>query len=105
VSETFITFEVNLKTRDMEHNYVRNENFNILTIKCVKGDNYFVTGETKDGISIGDTIDYIINERFDLLEVTDIKERRDSRSFPKGNNLHYECDCKVVPNPNPPNKK
>ena len=87
-----------------EHNYVKDDNFNILTIKAEKSGVFFVTGETNEGLEVGDTINYIVNEKFDCLGVDKILERRDSRSFPKGNNLHYECNCKVVKNPNPPTK-
>jgi hypothetical protein len=83
----------------MEHNYVRSDTFNMLTTRYQKKDGTFhVTGETSEGIEVGDTINYIVNAKYDVLGVSKITERRDSKSFPVGNNLHYECICKVVPN-------
>jgi hypothetical protein len=89
----------------MEHNYVRNDNFNMLTTKYVKKGIFHVTGETKEPLEVGDTINYLVNEKFDLLGIEEILERRDSRDFPKGNGLFYSVNCKVVANPNPPKKK
>jgi len=83
----------------MNHNYVKDDKFNILTINRDKKGVYFVTGETYDGIEAGDTINYVVNEKMDILEVTEVTQRRDSRSFPVGNNLHYECNCKPCSNP------
>jgi len=89
----------------MEHNYVRDDNFNILTISYdKKKGQFFLTGETRNGIEIGDSINYIINEQFDTLEVAEITQRRDSGSFPLGNNLHYECWAKALKNLNAPQK-
>jgi 2,3-bisphosphoglycerate-independent phosphoglycerate mutase len=59
-----------------------------------------VTGNTSEGLEVGDTINYLVNEKYDILEVKEVTERRDDKSFPKGNNLWYSCVCKVVPNTN-----
>jgi hypothetical protein len=59
-----------------------------------------VTGNTSEGLDVGDTINYIVNAKFDVLGVKEVKERRDDKSFPKGNNLWYSCVCNVVPNTN-----
>jgi hypothetical protein len=85
----------------MEHNYVRSETFNMLTTRYVKKTGTFdVTGNTSEGLEVGDTINYIVNAKFDVLGVKEIKERRDDKSFPKGNGLWYSCVCNVVPNTN-----
>jgi hypothetical protein len=89
----------------MEHNYVRNDNFNILTMKYDKKGFFTLTGETKDPLEVGDTVNYLVNEQFDVLGVTKVLERRDSRDFPKGNGLFYKINCGVVANPNPPQKE
>ena len=86
----------------MEHNYVRSNGFNILTINRSKKGVYSLTGETSEPLEIGDTVNYITNERYDILGVNLILERRDSRDFPKGNGLFYAIECTQVANPNPP---
>jgi hypothetical protein len=83
----------------MDHNYVRNDNFNFLTLNYDKKGLFHVTGETKEPLDVGDTINYIVNEKFDILGVTKIKERRDSRDYPKGNGMFYSVECKLVPKP------
>lgn len=88
----------------MDHNYVRNDNFNLLTIRYNKGI-YHVTGETHEPLEVGDTINYIANEKYDVLGVSEILERRDSRDFPEGNGLFYSVNCKLTANANPPVKK
>jgi hypothetical protein len=80
----------------MEHNYVRNDNFNILTIKVDKDETFILTGETNEGITIGDTINYIVNKKFGVLRVDDIVERRDNKDFPNGNNKFYKCICTII---------
>ena len=89
----------------MEHNYVRNSQFNMLTTRYVKNGIYHITGETKEPLEIGDTINYILNEKFDILQVDKILERSDSKDFPQGNGMFYSVNCKGVTNPNPPQKK
>ena len=83
----------------MIHEYVRNDNFNFLTLNFDKKGVYHLTGETKEPLELGDVINFYVNPKFDVLEVTKIKERRDSRDFPKGNGLFYSVECKVVPKP------
>jgi hypothetical protein len=84
----------------MEHNYVRNDTFCMLTNRYQKkGGVFHVTGNTSEGLDVGDTINYLVNERYDVLGVTEITERRDDKSFPVGNGLWYSCVCKTVPNP------
>jgi hypothetical protein len=89
----------------MEHNYVQNKDFNMLTTRYVKNGVFHVTGETKEPLAIGDTINYILNDQFDILKVDKILERRDSRDFPNGNGMFYSADCSQCANPNPPQKK
>jgi hypothetical protein len=84
----------------MDHNYVRDENFCILTIRREK-DNYHLTGNSKNGIKVGDTINYIVNDKLDILGVTKVLEIRDDKSFPKGNNLWFNAVCGIITNPNP----
>jgi hypothetical protein len=85
----------------MEHNYVRSDTFCMLTTRYQKKDGTFhVTGNTSEGLDVGDTINYIVNDKFDVLGVKEVTERRDDKSFPKGNNLWYSCVCNVVPNTN-----
>ena len=87
----------------MNHNYIRDSKFNILTIRYESKKGVFsLTGETADGIAIGDTINYLANAEGHILEVVDIAERRDSRDFARGNNLFYSCHCKAVPNTEQP---
>jgi hypothetical protein len=91
-------FGVNLILKTMEHNYVRSETFCMLTNRYEKKDGTFhVTGNTSEGLDVGDTINYIVNGRFDVLGVDVITERRDDKYFPKGNGLWYSCICGVVP--------
>jgi hypothetical protein len=90
----------------MDHNYVRSEDFNILTRKYdPKKGTFNLSGEVKVPFAVGDTINYIVNEEFDILSVTKITERRDSRDYPKGNGYFYRAVCGVIANPNPPVKK
>jgi hypothetical protein len=89
----------------MEHNYVHNDEFNMLTTRYTKNGVYHVTGETKEPLEVGDTINYILNDKFDILGVTKIVERRDNRDYPEGNGMFYSAYCKQVTNPNPPQKK
>lgn len=77
------------------HNYVRDENFNILTSRREKGKLFF-TGEAKQGIDVGDTINYIFNNQGDICEVEKVLERRDARAYPKGNGYYYEVQCKNI---------
>jgi hypothetical protein len=79
----------------MEHNYVRDDNFCILTIKHDKKGMFNVSGNSKLGINVGDTINYLVNENGDTLRVDKVVERRDDKSFPKGNNLWYRVLCGV----------
>jgi hypothetical protein len=88
----------------MDHNYVRDDDFCILTIKREKG-NYLVTGNSKKGINVGDTINYIVSNKFDILGVNKVIEQRDDKSFPKGNNLWFKVICGVIPNLNPNSNK
>ncbi len=76
----------------MEHKFVKNDNFNILTAKRSKG-HLFFTGETRDPIEVGDTIDYPFGGFNEICIVDKIIERRDSKSYPKGNGLWYSCEC------------
>ena len=85
----------------MDHNYVRNDDFCILTINRDKKGIFHVTGNVKGDISTGDTINYIVNEKYDILSVNKVLERRDDRSFPKGNNLFFSVDCIQIPRPDP----
>lgn len=83
----------------MDHNYVKDANFNILTIRRVKNE-YDVTGETREPLEVDDTINYISGERT-ILGIKKIVERRDSRDFPKGNGMWYHVKCVPVPIPDP----
>jgi len=76
----------------MEHNFMRDENFNILTAKREKG-HLFFTGETKLGIQEGDLINYPFGGFNEICKVDRVIERRDSKSYPKGNGLWYSCEC------------
>lgn len=82
----------------MNHNYVKDENFNILTINRVK-DVYNLTGESKEPIKVNDTINYFASEKC-ILGITEIVERRDSKDYPKGNGMFYRIKCVAVPRDN-----
>ena len=86
----------------MDHNYVRDDNFNILTVKYDKKGIFTLTGETHNPLTVGDTVNYIVNDKFDILGVTKVIERRDSRDYPKGNGLFYKINCNVIPRPEKP---
>ena len=79
----------------MKHNYARDDNFNILTAKRNKGHLVF-TGETKDPIEVGDTINYPFGGFKEICIVDKIIERRDSRDYPKGNGMFYVCECSGI---------
>jgi hypothetical protein len=79
----------------MHHNYVKDEKFNILTAKREKGFLTF-TGETHDPIEVGDTINYPFGGDKMICVVDKIIERRDSKSYPKGNGLFYTCECSGI---------
>jgi hypothetical protein len=83
----------------MTHNYVQNNDFNILTVKLGKGGVFHVTGETKEPLMADDYINYPVGRDSDILMVTNIIKRRDSRDFPKGNKLFYEIHCRQSPRP------
>ena len=76
----------------MEHNFMRDENFNILTTKREKG-HLFFTGEAKQGIQEGDLINYPFGGFNEICQVDRITEKRDSKSYPKGNGYWYSCEC------------
>ncbi len=88
----------------MDHNYVRSDDFCILTINRDKKSVYRVTGNVSKDIAVGDTINYIVNEKQDILAVSKVIERRDDKSFPKGNNLFFSVDCIPTPRPEPTQK-
>lgn len=81
----------------MNHNYVHDDHFNILTAKREKGMLVF-TGETRNPLEVGDTINYPFNEK-QICAVDKIIERRDSKSYPKGNGLYYKCECMAIDPP------
>ena len=89
-----------LKIKAMDHNYVRNDDFNILTIRFNKGV-FDVTGETRESIAIGDTINYFVGDKGDVIGVNKVLERRDSKDFPKGNGMFYRVQCSQCPRPEP----
>ena len=89
----------------MIHNYVRNEDFNILTIRYNKKGIFEVAGETKEPLGVGDMINYIVGDKGDIIEVNKVTERRDSVDFPKGNGMFYRVSCSQCANPNPPQPK
>jgi hypothetical protein len=70
--------------------------------KLEKGGRILISGETREPLEIGDTINFLVNERYDILEVCKVIERRDSRDYPAGNNYFYRAECIPVANPNPP---
>ena len=78
----------------MHHNYVRDENFNILTAQRNKGILTF-TVETKEPLSVGDTINYIYGENKQCV-VDKIVERRDAKAYPKGNGMWYKVECSGI---------
>ena len=85
----------------MDHNYVRSDDFCILTINRDKKSVYHVTGNVSNDIAIGDTINYNVGDKGDILGVSKVVERRDDRSFPKGNNLFFSVECVPTPRPEP----
>ena len=77
------------------HNYIRDDNFNILTARRdPKTFNLFFTGEAKNGIEINDTINYPYGGFNMICKVDKFLERRDAKAYPKGNGYYYECECK-----------
>ena len=76
----------------MNHNYVQNENFNILTMKVQDGI-FILTGESKDAIEVNDTINHIVDKEGRILRIDKITERRDSKDYPSGNELFYKVEC------------
>jgi hypothetical protein len=86
----------------MDHNYVRNDDFNILTITHLKGGVIQLTGESKEPIEADDYVNYLIGDKGNILQVTNIIERRDSRDYPKGNKLFYKIHTRPAENPNAP---
>ncbi len=76
------------------HNFIKDDYFNILTARRdPKTFNLFFTGEAKNGIEIGDTINYPFGGFNMICKVDNFLQRRDSKSFPKGNGYFYECEC------------
>jgi hypothetical protein len=63
----------------MDHNYVRNDDFNILTVNHIKGGIVQLTGETREPLEADDYINFLIGDKGDILQVTNILERRDSK--------------------------
>lgn len=78
----------------MLHNFVKDDKFNILTARREKGFLIF-TGETRNPLKVGDFINYPYGENF-YCRVEKINERRDSKSYPKGNGLWYSCECSGI---------
>jgi hypothetical protein len=78
----------------MTHNFMRNDNFNILTARREKGHLIF-TGETREPLKIGDYINYPYGEEMYCL-VDKIKERRDATAYPEGNSLFYCVECSGI---------
>lgn len=89
----------------MDHNYVKNDEFNILTINLAKGGVFHVTGETREPLEVDDYINYLVGDKGNILQVTNLIQRRDSKDYPKGNGLFYKIHARAVENPNPPEKK
>jgi len=81
----------------MEHSYYGSGNFNILTVKRQKGHLIF-TGETKEGLTEGDLINYPYNKEL-ICIVDKISERRDSRDYPVDNGYFYKCECTGIERP------
>lgn len=77
------------------HNYVKDEYFNILTARREKGKLIF-TGEAKKGIAEGDIINYFFNDQGDFSVVDKLTERRDAKAYPEGNNYYYEAVCSGI---------
>jgi hypothetical protein len=76
----------------MDHNYIRNDNFNILTARREKGHLIF-TGETRESLEVGDVINYAFGGFNQYSIVDKIIERRDAKAYPKGNGMWYSCEC------------
>jgi hypothetical protein len=81
----------------MNHNFARDEKFNILTAKREKG-NLIFTGETREPLEVGDTINYPFNDK-QICFVDKIIKRRDSKDYPGGNGLWYKCECTAIDPP------
>lgn len=76
------------------HNFNRDAYFNILTTRRdPKTFNLFFTGEAKNGIEIGDTINYPFGGFNIICKVDNFLQRRDAKAYPKGNGYYYECEC------------
>ena len=74
----------------MKHIIAQSATFNCLTTKYDEG-KVILTGETSEGIEKGDEI---VHPSFkNPIVVQEILERRDSRDFPKGNNMFYKIEC------------
>ena len=79
----------------MTHNFVRNDNFNILTARREKGHLIF-TGETREPLEVGDFINYTFADGF-ACRVDKVSEGRDAKAYPKGNGMWYQVECTGVP--------
>jgi len=76
------------------HNYIKDEDFNILTAhRDSKANKLIFTGEAKKGIEIGDTINYAFGGFNIYCMIDKFKQRRDAKTYPKGNGFYYECEC------------
>jgi len=71
----------------MRHEVFQSATFNYLTFKSTKK-GLELTGETKEGIELGDEVQNPNNGKQYLI-VKEITERRDSRDYPEGNNYFY----------------
>jgi hypothetical protein len=79
----------------MNHNYVHDNNFNILTARREKG-HLFFTGETKEPLEVGDVINYPFGGFNEFSRVDKIIERRDAKAYKKGNGYWYSCECSGI---------
>jgi hypothetical protein len=71
----------------MRHDLFNSQTFNYLTARHTN-EGFELSGETKEGIEIGDEIQNP-NDGKQYLPIKKIIERRDSKSYPAGNNYFY----------------
>jgi hypothetical protein len=76
----------------MNHNYVRDDRFNILTAERKKG-HLFFSSESKDLLEVGDIVNYPFGGFGEACVVDKIIEHRDAKAYPEGNMMWYKYEC------------